>query len=29
MVASEVKDIKTEDLSHLGAGVRTYYVCET
>lgn len=24
-----VKDIKTEDLSHLGAGVRTYYICET
>ena len=24
-----IKNIKTEDLSHLGVGVRTYYVCET
>ena len=24
-----IKDIKTEDLSHLGVGIRTYYICET
>jgi len=23
-----IKDIKTEDYSHLGAGIRTYYICE-